>query len=327
MATHDYVIDNQTAPNFRADLNNALQAIVTTNSNATAPSVTYANMLWYETDTNILWKRNEANSGWISLGTLDETNSKFEPNQTFASQAEAEAGTNNTKAMTPLRTAEAIAASGGNINYQVFTASGTWVKPAGVTPNAITIVEAWGGGGGGARSLSDNGHGGGGGGAYQTRVLLTSSLASSGAVTVGAGGTGRTSSAGNGGAGGNSTFIDTATLHVQGGNGGVYDNNSAPVNAAGGDTLGRSADSNRLWGGGRGGSNSTVGGATSRLFGGGGGAGGYSTNQTGAATSLYGGNGGGIGAAGQVLGGGGGGGRAANGGSGGRGEVRVWTIW
>jgi hypothetical protein len=110
MATHDYVIDNQTAPNFRADLNNALQAIVTTNSNATPPSVTYANMLWYETDTNILWKRNEANSGWISLGTLDETNSKFEPNQTFASQAEAQAGTDNTKAMTALRTAEAIAA-------------------------------------------------------------------------------------------------------------------------------------------------------------------------------------------------------------------------
>jgi hypothetical protein len=110
MATHDYVIDNQTAPNFRADLNNALQAIVTTNSNATAPSVTYANMLWYETDTNILWKRNEDNSGWISLGTFDEANSKFEPNQTFASQAEAQAGTNNTKAMTALRTAEAITA-------------------------------------------------------------------------------------------------------------------------------------------------------------------------------------------------------------------------
>lgn len=80
MATHDYVIDNQTAPNFRADLNSALQAIVTQNSNATAPSVTYANMIWYDTANNQLKKRNEANSGWITLGTIDETGGTFTPN-------------------------------------------------------------------------------------------------------------------------------------------------------------------------------------------------------------------------------------------------------
>lgn len=110
MAQHDYVIDNQGSAAARADLNNLFQAIATQNSGATAPATTYANMFWYETDTNILWKRNEANSAWISLGTLDETNSKFEPNQTFATQAQAEAGTENTKAMTALRTAQAIAA-------------------------------------------------------------------------------------------------------------------------------------------------------------------------------------------------------------------------
>lgn len=80
MATHDYVIDNQSAPNFRSDLNNALAAIVSTNSNATAPSVTFANMLWYDTANNQIKKRNEANSAWITLGTVDETNSKFTPN-------------------------------------------------------------------------------------------------------------------------------------------------------------------------------------------------------------------------------------------------------
>jgi len=109
MATHDYIIDNQTAPNFRSDLNNALQAIVTQNSSATPPATTYANMFWYETDTDTLWKRNEADSGWISIGTFDEANSKFEPNQTFATQAQAEAGVNTLRPMNPLRTAQAIA--------------------------------------------------------------------------------------------------------------------------------------------------------------------------------------------------------------------------
>jgi hypothetical protein len=115
MATHDYVIDNQTAPNFRADLNNALAAIVTQNSNATAPSVTYANMFWYDTANNLLRKRNEANSGWITLGTIDEGTGTFTPSgeRALASQVQAEAGTDNTTVMTPLRVSQAITALSG----------------------------------------------------------------------------------------------------------------------------------------------------------------------------------------------------------------------
>lgn len=79
MATHDYVIDNQSAPALRSDLNNALLAIVSQNSNATAPAITYANMFWYDTSTNILKKRNEANSAWINLGTIDEGAGTFTP--------------------------------------------------------------------------------------------------------------------------------------------------------------------------------------------------------------------------------------------------------
>jgi microcystin-dependent protein len=79
MAQHDYVIDNQTAPNFRADLNNALAAIVSTNSGSSAPSTTYANMLWYDTTANILKMRNEADDTWIDLGTLNQSTSRFEP--------------------------------------------------------------------------------------------------------------------------------------------------------------------------------------------------------------------------------------------------------
>ena len=110
MAQHDYVIDNQTAPNFRADLNNALAAIVSTNSGSSAPSTTYANMMWYDTTADILKMRNEADDTWINLGTLDQVANTFAANILLASQAEAEAGTENTKGMTPLRTAQAITA-------------------------------------------------------------------------------------------------------------------------------------------------------------------------------------------------------------------------
>lgn len=117
MSTHDYVIDNQSAVAFRADLNNALAAIVTQNSSATAPPVTFGNMFWYDTATNILKKRNEANSAWINLGTIDEVAGTFTPSGSvaIATQAEAEAGTDNTKMMTPLRSAQAIAASGQHL--------------------------------------------------------------------------------------------------------------------------------------------------------------------------------------------------------------------
>ena len=78
MSQHDYVIDNQTAPNFRADLNNALAAIVTLNGGGTAPSTTYGNMLWYDSSANVLKMRNEADDAWITLGTLDQVANTFQ---------------------------------------------------------------------------------------------------------------------------------------------------------------------------------------------------------------------------------------------------------
>jgi hypothetical protein len=125
MATHDYVIDNQTAPNFRADLNNALLAIVSNNSNATAPTVTYANMMWYNTAANILYMRNEDNDAWIALGTLNQTADTFAAAVALASQAEAEAGTDNTKVMTPLRVEQNFAA-----NEQQIGVGQTWSTPS-----------------------------------------------------------------------------------------------------------------------------------------------------------------------------------------------------
>ena len=70
MATHDYIVDNQNGANFRSDLNNALAAIVSNNSSATAPTTTYAFMLWADTANDLLKQRNAADSAWISILTL-----------------------------------------------------------------------------------------------------------------------------------------------------------------------------------------------------------------------------------------------------------------
>jgi len=74
MAQHDYVIDNQSFPATRTDINNVLLAISSTNSGTSAPSTTYANQLWYDTSANKLYIRNEDNDAWIPLFLLDQSN-------------------------------------------------------------------------------------------------------------------------------------------------------------------------------------------------------------------------------------------------------------
>ena len=74
MATHDYNIANQGFPAFRSDLNNALSAIVSNNSNSSAPSTTYAYQWWYDVSTTTLKFRNADNDAWISFATFDMAN-------------------------------------------------------------------------------------------------------------------------------------------------------------------------------------------------------------------------------------------------------------
>jgi hypothetical protein len=69
MAQHDYNVANATGANFRADVNNVLQAIVTVNSGAAEPSPTFAGMLWLDMSgggDGILKRRNAGNSGWLT---------------------------------------------------------------------------------------------------------------------------------------------------------------------------------------------------------------------------------------------------------------------
>jgi len=73
MATHDYVIDNASGAAFRTDLNNALAAIVSNNSNSSSPATTYAYQWWADTTNGILKIRNSANNDWVELLQLDGT--------------------------------------------------------------------------------------------------------------------------------------------------------------------------------------------------------------------------------------------------------------
>ena len=73
MATHDYDIANQSGAAFRTDLNNALAAIQSNNSNSSSPATTVAYQWWADTTSGTLKIRNSANNAWIELLQLDGT--------------------------------------------------------------------------------------------------------------------------------------------------------------------------------------------------------------------------------------------------------------
>jgi len=71
MAQHDYVIDNSTGANVRADINNALLAISSNNSGSSAPSTTYALQSFANTTDSMLQLRNAANNAFVNLRKFD----------------------------------------------------------------------------------------------------------------------------------------------------------------------------------------------------------------------------------------------------------------
>lgn len=223
------------------------------------------------------------------------------------------------------------------MGQQVFTSSGTFTTPAGVTS---VDVECWGGGGGGGGAYSSgNSGGGGGGGAYSKKTSIAVTPGNNYTVTVGTGGTGGTGDpVDNGDAGGDSWFNSTGTVLAKGGGGGVHGLNGGGAGSGGSSASGVG---DTKFSGGNGapkfGSGSQPGG------GGGGGAGdanngGNASSGTGGTGGSAGGGNGGSGAAGavggsgSVKGGAGAGGGntgssiGVNGGNGARGEVIVtWT--
>ena len=77
----------------------------------------------------------------------------------------------------------------GLASVQVFTSSGTWTRPTGITK---VMVEVQGAGGGGCKGSSY--HTAGAGGGYARKFLNVSSISTS-TITIGAGGAGSASGA------------------------------------------------------------------------------------------------------------------------------------
>lgn len=74
MSQHDLVVDNAQGLAFRADVNNALMALVTQSSGPSAPTSTYAFQFWADTTAAKLKIRNAANDNWVIVGDLGVVN-------------------------------------------------------------------------------------------------------------------------------------------------------------------------------------------------------------------------------------------------------------
>lgn len=239
-------------------------------------------------------------------------------------------------------------------NYQSFTASGTWTKPAGTPDDALVVVKLVGPGGDGATG----GGGGGGGGSCRTGIFRAAELASTVAVTVPTGGatsgpatfgshltaypggdggenaaSGGASGAGGGGllGAGSDGLNGQVAVNKAGGaggrlGGGIGGTGNGQDSADGGD----GGDGEMESGGGGGGGaadpstnfNGGDGGAAVDGGGGGGGSGAGTGTDGAGGESLTSGNGGAVGQDGAAPGGGGG----AEGGAGARGGCEVRTI-
>jgi len=53
------------------DLNNALSAIATNNAGSSEPNTTFAHMLWFDTNNDLMKVRNETNSAWVIVAKKD----------------------------------------------------------------------------------------------------------------------------------------------------------------------------------------------------------------------------------------------------------------
>ena len=78
MSQHDYNISNATFPSVRSDINNALGAVATNNSGNSAPSTTYANQWWFDSDDNQLYIRNKDNDSFVKVFTVGATSDKID---------------------------------------------------------------------------------------------------------------------------------------------------------------------------------------------------------------------------------------------------------
>ena len=321
-------------------------------------------MVFYEAGESAPLLQKLANVvGWHNLGLVLSGLASAPPSPTFstampipatenlaglielANQAEADAGTASDRAMTPAlvkRLIDAIPAPTPRaIDFQRFTAHGTWTKPAGARVVRVEVIGG-GGGGGGKSGYGTNAYGG-NAGKRNVKWFNATDLGATEPVIVGLGGAGASRPALIGTNGGWSRFgPDNHQRGVRAPGGVNWDGTQGydgvtryrSEYSRGGDMLGRDSlggaggYSPSRNGGSRGSQTSNDGGAggSDPLGMGSGGGASYNGSVGSAGVNTIPATGG----AGGVPGGGGGAGgvlnRQGRAGAGARGEVRVWTF-
>ena len=127
------------------DLNNALSAIATNNAGPSEPNPTFANMLWFDTNNDLIKVRNEANSAWVNLD--------YSPTFTGVPTAPtAAAATNTTQIATTAYTRTAIPNMLNATGSAPMFACRAWVNFNGTGTVAIRAS-------GNVSSITDNGTG------------------------------------------------------------------------------------------------------------------------------------------------------------------------
>ena len=157
---------NQLSASLRTNLNLSLKALNSLNSGVSEPTYSYANMLWYDTSSNILKMKPEDNAAeqWISIGYLDQSTDTFKIlDDTVVTTAAGvdtdgiigdqttetwETGTGTTESLvSPAKVKAAILANTSGVQKYIGTPLSSWSVNAnyafahnlGTTPSNVTV--------------------------------------------------------------------------------------------------------------------------------------------------------------------------------------------
>ena len=157
---------NQLSASLRTNLNLSLKALNSLNSGASEPTYSYANMLWYDTSSNILKMKPEDNAAgqWISIGYFDQSTDTFKIlDDTVVTTAAGvdtdgiigdqttetwETGTGTTESLvSPAKVKAAILANTSGVQKYIGTPLSSWSVNAnyafahnlGTTPSNVTV--------------------------------------------------------------------------------------------------------------------------------------------------------------------------------------------